>query len=132
MSLKEDERRIIVSLELEKADKTQAQMELLRKEGVWELVANRLYYALFHTVSALLVNDRREVGTHKGAMIRFSEYYVKTGIFNKADGKLYSQLQKLREDGDYNCAIDVDREDIEPMIEPALNLMHRIKDYILK
>ena len=132
MSLKEDERRIIVGLELEKADKTQAQMELLRREGVWELVANRLYYALFHTVSALLVNDRREVGTHKGAMIRFSEYYVKTGIFNKADGKLYSQLQKMREDGDYNCTIDVDREDIEPLIEPALNLILRIKEHIQK
>ena len=132
MSLKEDERRIIVGLELEKADKMLAQMELLRKENVWELVANRLYYTLFHTVSALLIKDKREVGTHKGAVIRFSEYYVKTGIFSKADGKLYSQLQKMREDGDYNCTIDVEREDIEPKIEPALNLMQRVREYVQK
>ena len=59
MSLKQEERDIMVGLELEKAD--------------WNTLANRLYYALFHAVSAMLISDAREVGSHKGAAIRFHQ-----------------------------------------------------------
>lgn len=80
MSLKEEDRQILVQLELEKADKSFRQVEVLQHEGYWNTMANRLYY-LFHAVSALLINDHREVGSHKGAAIRFHQYYVKTGLF---------------------------------------------------
>lgn len=46
MSLNEEDRRIIVELELEKADKTFMQVDVLRREGYWDTMANRLYYAL--------------------------------------------------------------------------------------
>ncbi len=67
------------------------------------MAANRLYYSLFHAVSALLISDHHEVGTHRGAVNKFSLYYVKEGVFTKEEGRLYSRLQRLREDGDYNC-----------------------------
>ena len=118
------------TLELEKAAKTWNQMEVQVKNGVWEMAANRLYYALFHAVSALLIHDQHIVGTHRGAVNQFSLYYVKAGIFSKADGRLYSNLQKLREDGDYNCYIDVEQEDVEGYIEPTRQLIERIKQYI--
>ena len=102
MSLKEEERRIIVTLELERVDKTLKEMEVQLQNGLWGMVANRLYYALFHAVSALLISDGHEVGTHRGAVNRFSLYYVKEGIFSGEEGRLYSQLQSLREDEDYN------------------------------
>lgn len=132
MSLKEDERRIVVALELEKTDKTLKQMQVQLEAHLWEMVANRLYYALFHAVSALLIHDSHEVGSHRGAVNRFSMYYVKTGIFTKEEGRLYSQLQGLREEGDYNCSIDVEREEVEYYVEPTLALIRKIKGYIAK
>ncbi len=130
MGLKEQDRRVLVILELEKSDKTFAQMQAMLSNQIWELVANRLYYSLFHAVTALLLNDHHEVGTHRGAVNMFHLYYVKTGIFTKEDGRLYSQLQSLREDGDYNCSIDVEKEDVEPKVEPTRLLISRIKTYI--
>lgn len=130
MSLKEEDRRVLVTLELEKVDKTLAEMEIQMKNALWSLVANRLYYALFHAVSALLIIDRHEVGTHRGAVNMFSLYYVKTGLFSIAEGKLYSNLQKLREDGDYNCSIDVEQSDVEGKIVPACQLIDKIRQYI--
>lgn len=130
MGLKEQDRRVLVILELEKSDKTFAQMQAMLSNQIWELVANRLYYSLFHAVTALLLNDHHEVGTHRGAVNMFHLYYVKTGIFTKEDGRLYSQLQSLREDGDYNCSIDVEKEDVEPKVEPTRLLISRIKAYI--
>ena len=54
MSLKEEDRQILVQLELEKADNTLSQVAVLQREGYWDTMANRIYYSLFHAVSALL------------------------------------------------------------------------------
>ena len=46
MSLKEEDRRIIVEMELEKAERTFAEQKVLRDGALWSTLANRLYYAL--------------------------------------------------------------------------------------
>ena len=130
MSLKEEERKVIVALELEKVDKTWMQIDTQIQAGLWDMAANRLYYSLLHAVSALLIFDHHEVGTHRGAVNKFSLFYVKTGIFTKDDGRLYSRLQQLREDGDYNCSIDVEQEEVEEKIESTRQLIEKIKQYI--
>ena len=130
MSLKEEDRKTLVILEIERADSNFSEYVGLVEKKYWNTLANRLYYALFHAVSALLISDQHEVGTHRGAVNQFSLYYIKTGIFSKDEGRLYSNLQKLREDGDYNCYIDVDQKDVEPFIEPTRQLIEKIKKYI--
>lgn len=42
MSLKEEDRKVVVALELEKSDKTWSQLGIQIQAGLWELVANRL------------------------------------------------------------------------------------------
>ena len=130
MSLKEEERRVLITLELEKSEKTLTEMEVQLQNSLWGMAANRLYYALFHAVSALLISDNHDVGTHRGAVNKFSLFYVKTGIFTPAEGRLYSQLQKLREDGDYNCSIDVDQSDVEGKVLPTRQLIAHIRRYL--
>ena len=103
MSLNREERRIIVGLEYEKATRTFQQIEEYRKLGHWETIANRLYYSVFHAVAALLIKDGHSVNTHKGTVGQFGLYYVKTGIVPSECGRLYSQLQMLRNNSDYNC-----------------------------
>ena len=110
MSLTDEERKIIVGLEYEKARKTLGQVGELRKLGYWDTVANRLYYAVFHAVSALLVKDGHQVNTHKGAMSVFGQHYIRTGILPQADGRLYSDLQIMRNNSDYNCSYDTTQE----------------------
>ena len=130
MSLKEEDRKIMVSLELEKADSTFAEHEGLTENGYWNTLANRLYYALFHAVSALLISDGREVGSHKGAAIRFHQYYVRQGLFTDDEGSFYSQMETLREKADYNCFFKVTEADITARIEPTRKLIEKTKAYI--
>ncbi len=130
MSLKKEDRQIIVEMEMEKAERTFAEQQLLREGGLWSTLANRLYYSLFHAVSALLVSEGYEVGTHKGASIRFQQYFVKTHRFTAEDGRFYSQMQTMRESADYNCAYDVSEEEVVARIEPTLKLIEKIKQYI--
>ena len=130
MSLKEEDRKIMVDLELEKADSTFAENKGLTENGYWNTLANRLYYALFHAVRALLICDGREVGSHKGAAIRFHQFYVRPGIFTEEEGSFYSQMETLREKADYNCFFKVTEADITARIEPTRKLIEKIKSYI--
>ena len=130
MGLTVEERRIIVQFEMRKAQSMMSQIEALKNLGYWDNVANRLYCAIFHAVLALLINDGHSVNTHKGAIIMFGQYYVRMGIFDIADGRLYSQLQTIREKCDYCCVFQISEENVLPLIEPTHNLIKKIMVYV--
>ncbi len=64
--------------------------------------------------------------TLQGTHIVFSMHYIKNGIFPAEYGKLYSQLQTMREESDYNCIYDVDPEELKSKLYPAKNLIDHI------
>ena len=91
MSLKEQDRATLVVLGLEKSAKMLWEADKQIELKMWSLAANRYYYALFHAVKALLLSDRHEAGTHRGAVNQFYLHYVKTGIFTLEENKVYAQ-----------------------------------------
>ena len=126
MSLTEEEREILVKLEYEKGKSFLEQAEKIAELGYWDMVANRLYYAVFHAVTALLIKNGHKVGTHKGVVLLFGQHYIKTGIFSINEGRLYSQLQTMREKADYVCTFQTSQEEIVPMLEPARKMIEKI------
>ena len=78
MSLTDEERGIIVELEIEKAYKTFKAVEVLCDAELWSSAANRLYYSLFHAVCALLIHGGHQVSTHRGSRVLFGQHYIKT------------------------------------------------------
>ena len=130
MSLNDEERALMVALELERARKLIVETEKISDLGMWNTAASRLYYALFHAVSDLLINDERPVCSHKGVNLRFGQHYVQTGIFTAEDGRLYTQLQSLRERADYNILFEASEEDVRQMLPPVKSLLKRIEQYL--
>lgn len=130
MSLSESERSIIVKRELEKAERTFDDVLFCMQEQKWEAAANRLYYALFHAMSALLISDGHQVKSHRGVMAMFGEHYVRTEIFSKKDGALLSDLVIMRDNADYNCFYEADEEKLSPFVEPTRMLIDKIKQYL--
>lgn len=130
MSLTAEERAIMVNMEFEKAVRFSDQARKNAEIKEWDVVANRLYYAMFHAVSALLIHDKHKVGTHKGAVMMFGQHYVRTGVFSANEGRLYSQLQTMREKADYNSAWQTSEDIMAPLIEPATIFIDKIKDQI--
>lgn len=117
--------------QLEKSQSNMAQIFLLQQAGYWDTNANRLYYALLHAVSALLINDGHGVGTYRGAVGAFGQFYVTTGDFSLPDGKLYSRLQSIRERSDYNCTYTATESDVAPLVVPVHELIEKIRQRIL-
>ena len=57
MSLTEEQRKIAVDLLIEKSNRNMQQALHNVDMGYWDLVANRLYYSMFHAVNAMMVKD---------------------------------------------------------------------------
>lgn len=130
MSLSDTERQTIVRMEMEKAQKTFADAEFCAKEQKWEAAANRLYYALFHAVSALLIDHGQNVKSHRGILSLFGQHYVRTGVFSHEDGTLLSELVIMRDNADYNCFFEATAEKISPYIDPTRQFIERVKRHI--
>ena len=89
-----------------------------------------MYYAAFHAVNALLIHNSMRVHTHKGALIMFNKDFVHTGLITQEEGRLFTQLESLRERGDYNCFIDASEQEVVPLIEPLKALIEKIRHLI--
>ena len=132
MSLTDEERSTLVRYEMEKARNTLCEVETLIENNLWNGAANRLYYAVFHAVSALLIHDGHQVSTHQGSHALFGLHYIKSEKLPAEFGRLYSQLQTMREESDYNCIYDVTPEELTEKIDPAKRLIDAIETLISK
>ena len=110
MSLPVFQRIIAIDLLTEKSKRNFEQALSNSKLNYWDLVANRLYYSVFHAVNALMLADEIHTGTHKGTSAMFGKYYVLTGEFDREDGILYSRLQSMREKADYQNVFSLSEE----------------------
>ncbi len=67
MSLKDDDRMLLVKMQMEKSRSDMHTAEVLVGENMYAVAAGRLYYAVFHAVCALLIHDNIRIKSHKGA-----------------------------------------------------------------
>ena len=132
MSLTDEERTIIVNLEIEKSLKFISEVPSLMNLKFWDTALNRLYYSIFHAASALLINDGNPVKTHKGISVVLGQQYVLKGILEPEDVKFYTRLQNLRERGDYNCAYNADEELITQLYPQASSFITKIKSILIE
>lgn len=130
MSLSDEERSIIVKLEIEKAYRIYNQALMMQRESQWDGMANRLYYAVFHAVSALLIHDHHTVNTHKGSHALFALHYIKDGKLPRWYGDLYQKMERMREESDYNCTYNEEVDVLQQNIVPAKEMIDSIASLV--
>ena len=126
MSLDKEKRDTVISLVIAKAFTTQEEVDLLVEKGYWNAAANRLYYSVFHAVSALLIHDGIRIKSHKGAGVMLNQHYIQTNKISPELGKLYRRLELMREESDYNCFYNTSPEELKKELEPARELIDTI------
>ncbi len=123
MSLNQEEREAIVTYRLEKATKTLEEARCNLPMKFWSLIANRMYYAAYYAVSALLIVNGHTAKTHETILRVFGLHFVKTGVFSTEQGRLYNKLFTLRLTGDYNDHYDLEEQDVLPLFAPTEQLI---------
>ena len=123
MSLSDEERMIMVEFEIERAHRIIAQFPILEDAKLWDTLANRVYYAVFHAVTALLIKNRLHAESHQGVSVLFSKHFVKEGLIDAEYGRLFARLENMREKSDYTCLFETTEDEVLPMIPKAKELV---------
>ena len=122
--LNDEDRREIVKYRLEKSLRTYNEAVGSIANGYVETAANRLYYAAYYAVSALLVSYKYEASTHNGVIQMFGKAFIKSKVLERRYGTIFNQLFSLRMTGDYEDRSFLDiEEDVKPLIEPTKELI---------
>lgn len=86
----------LISYRVQRAMDSLEEARLMQRNEHWNTCANRLYYAAFYTVSALLVQGGYSASKHTTVKALFNRHYVKPGTVPKEHGRLYNHLFDLR------------------------------------
>jgi uncharacterized protein (UPF0332 family) len=124
--------RDVIKYRISRAKDTLDDAHILAERKKWNSTINRLYYAAYYAVIALLLDSGLKPTTHNGAKSNFSEYFVKTGKIGKDLGKIYSQLFTWRQKGDYDDLFDFTKEKVIPYFEPVKELIEIVENLIEK
>ena len=131
--LSDADRKEVVKYRLEKANRTYQEAVGSIKNGYVETAANRLYYAAYYAVSALLISYTYEVSTHNGVIQMFGKVFLRNNIIDKRYGKIFNQLFSLRLTGDYEDRHILDMEtEVLPLVEPAKELIDLVSEMTKK
>ena len=104
----------LVNYRVSRAKETLEEAILLSKENHWNASVNRLYYACFYMVSALLIKGGLSFSSHNGVKAELHRTFVKTGKISIESGKLYNKLFNMRQEGDYIDFKRFEKEEVEP------------------
>ena len=126
MSMNEEERKQVVTYRLEKAHNTLSDAEKIIGMEMWAAGANRLYYAAYYAVSALLIANGFTAKTHEGVIRLFNQHFVMNGKVDREMGRQYNILFTMRLTGDYGDCFDLQEKDVVPVLEPARKLIDTV------
>ena len=117
----------IIIYRLSRARETLDDAKILAHNEKWNSSINRLYYAAFYAVSALLLKENINASSHNGTKSKFSEHFIITGKLSQDYGRVYSQLFTWRQKGDYDDLFDFDEGKVLPYFEPVEKLLNEVE-----
>ena len=104
----------LVSYRLQRARETLEDARILAKAGRWNPCVNRLYYACFYAVSALLVQEGLSSSKHTGLRSLFNRHFVKTNRVPKEKARIFNDLFERRQEGDYMDFVSFEESQVLP------------------
>ena len=129
MSEREDLKEI-VHYWLEKVQESLDSAHDEMKAGRLSFSVNRIYYACFYTVSAVLLQERLRFKKHSGVRAAFHQCFVKTGLISREHGQLYDELFEVRQRADYIELVRFEEKQVKEWLQQAEDFIKALKTLI--
>lgn len=130
MSLTDEERDAVVKYRIEKSMKSFQEAEKVSEICLWNIAANRLYYAIFYLSTAILIQKGLSAHTHAGVITMIGLHLVKQELLTTEDMRLIRKMFSLRQEGDYEDFVDVSEEEIHEYLPKVQALLEKMKSLI--
>ena len=111
-----DELKTLVDYRMQRAFESIEEAGILLEKNHTNTYVNRLYYACFYAVNALLLSNGLSSAKHSGVRSLFHQNFVKTGIIKTDFGMFYDRLFDNRQKGDYADMIRFNKEEVSKWV----------------
>ena len=128
--MNESNKKKNIELEITQGDEALKETKVLFDKGLYKGAISRSYYFLFHYVKALLYTLGLEPKTHEGISHLLNLHFIKEGKIEGRFGKLFSRLQKYREQSDYDPAVIFTKEEVDEELKQAEKFSRVIKEHL--
>jgi uncharacterized protein (UPF0332 family) len=125
-----DAQKELLGLWLEKADDALLSAELELNAGHANFAMNRLYYACFYVVTAILLQDGKQFARHSTVKSEFVRNYIKAGMVDAKWNKFYQKLFDDRQEGDYIPTATFEMSDVSMRLQQAREFIALIRGLI--
>lgn len=112
---------------LEKSHLALAAAERERAAGDLSLAMNRVYYACFYAVCAVLAAEGIAYGKHSAVRAALHQHLVKPGRVDPAWGAFYNRAFDDRQEADYEAAPEFDDATVTDRIARAAEFIGQLR-----
>lgn len=125
-----ESKKALIEYRIERAYDTLKEAKYNSDGGFYNAAVNRMYYACFYAVIALLLKYDISAQTHQGARAMLGLHFVSKGILSKEDGKTFYDLFEKRHSGDYDDFVFCDQEMVDELYPRAIRFVDDIKELL--
>jgi uncharacterized protein (UPF0332 family) len=111
---------------LEKAKNTLSYAKSYVDDATLDSTVNRIYYAMFYAVNALLITKGLYSSKHSGVRSIFNREIVNKGLIEKQWGEFFADMFDRRQKGDYKDFVKFERQDVEEWLKKAEEFINKI------
>lgn len=129
-TLDEQSRLGLMRYRLERSEEAMDEASILAERGHYNAAVNRLYYACFYAVQALLLKYHIAANTHSGIKSMLGLHFISKGIISIDHGKTFNTLFEKRHSSDYEAFAYCDKALVDDLTPLAEAFIARIKELI--
>jgi uncharacterized protein (UPF0332 family) len=123
-SLDKESINSLVTYRMQRAKESLLEADVLIEGHFYNAAVNRLYYACYYAVIALLMKNKIAAHTHSGVKQMLGMHFVTTGKIENKYSLFYSQLFNNRMSGDYDDFLQYELgllQSLRPQSEEFIN-----------
>ena len=121
--MNDDAKNALINYRMERATESVEAAQLMLDNAMLTSAMNRIYYAMFYAVQAVLITKNASFSKHGHVKGYFNKEFVHKGLFSVRLGKIYNKAFEYRQKFDYF--------DFEvPRIDMVNEFVRHAKDFI--
>lgn len=126
----EKSRKSLVDYRLQRAFETLEEVPYLYNGGYYNTAINRMYYAVYYAVLALLTKNHIDTTTHSGVKQMLGLHFVITGKLSRNNSRIFNDLFDMRHSSDYEDFAYYERQDVDELLPKAKECINAISKLI--
>ncbi len=129
-TLNAESKKALVQYRLERAVNSMEEALYMVKGGYYNAAINRLYYACYYAVVALLLEHDIPAQTHHGVRSMLGLHFTSKGKLSSEANRTFSTLFEKRHSSDYDDFVYCDQEMFDELYPKAEAFIEEVKELI--